>query len=311
MTPARWPWLVLAMLAVAVGLGLALRPPQAPVRYVDIPVVVLPLPPPPAPPAEALREEPARLTALVAPEPSDHDEQTPPAAVDPCSRPCVAVAVTGLGLASEITTRALALPPPVGLSFSPYAADLADWAAKVAAAGHPRLLDLPLQPVRYPEDDAGPLTLLSGAAPTALDELMTALLADAEGSLGVLAGAGAFAGEPRRFGPIAAALRARGLALFELAPGKLGEVAAETPLAYATAIAPDVEGGLAAIERALGAAEAEALRQGRAMAAVPPLPAALDRLAAWIPSLAGKGLTLVPPSAILSKNVATHEAARP
>jgi polysaccharide deacetylase 2 family uncharacterized protein YibQ len=47
------------------------------------------------------------------------------------------------------------------------------------------------------------------------------------------------------------------------------------------------------------------------MVAVPPLPAALDRLAAWIPTLAGKGLTLVPPSAILSKEAATQEAARP
>jgi polysaccharide deacetylase 2 family uncharacterized protein YibQ len=181
----------------------------------------------------------------------------------------------------------------------------------VAAAGHPRLIDLPLQPVRYPEDDAGPLTLLTDAPPAALDELMAALLADAEGSLGVLAVAGAFAGEPRRFGPIAAALKARGLALIELVPGKLGEVAAKTPLTYATAVAPEVEGGLAAVERALGAAEAEALRHGQAMVAVPPLPAALDRLTAWIPTLAGKGLTLVPPSAILSKEAATQEAARP
>jgi polysaccharide deacetylase 2 family uncharacterized protein YibQ len=308
---------VLVILAVAAGLGLVLRPSQAPVRYVDIPVVVLPLPPPPAPPSAVAREEPARLTALAAPEPSNRDEQAGrdeqarPAPLDPCSTPCVAVAVTGLGLASETTARALALPPPVALSFSPYAADLANWAAKVAAAGHPRLLDLPLQPARYPEDDAGPLTLLTDAPLAALDELMTALLADAEGSLGVLAAAGAFAAEPKRFGPIAAALKARKLALFELAPAKLGEVAAKTPLTYATALAPAGEGGLAAIERALGTAEAEALRYGRAMVAVPPLPAALDRVAAWIPTLAGKGLTLVPPSAILSTDVATQEAARP
>ena len=76
-----------------------------------------------------------------------------PAAPD-CSRACVAVVVTGLGLADRLTERALALPGAVGLSFSPYAGAAA-WQSRARAAGHEVLLDLPLQPEAFPSTMPG------------------------------------------------------------------------------------------------------------------------------------------------------------
>jgi polysaccharide deacetylase 2 family uncharacterized protein YibQ len=211
------------------------------------------------------------------------------------------VTVIGLGLSSAATARALALPAAVGMSFSPYAADLDGWRRRAAAGGHEVLLDLPLQPLRFPADDSGPLTLLVDASPAEQAAALERVLAGSDGYRGVVAAAGAFAEQPSRFAPIAAALEARGLGLVELAGDRLREVAGGgRSLAYAPATAPrSDEPGAVAVERALGAAEAEALRHGRAMAAVPPSPLGLDRLAAWIAGLGDKGMTLVPPGALL------------
>ena len=78
----------------------------------------------------------------------------------------MAVLVTGLGLADRLTARALTLPGAVGLSFSPYAGAAA-WQARARAAGHEALLMLPLQPERFPHDDAGPLSVRYRGRPEA------------------------------------------------------------------------------------------------------------------------------------------------
>lgn len=307
MTGARW-WVAAAVAVLFLAVAAVWRLPEGAVRYVDVPRVILPVPPapgaPPAPPSVAPKPEvPARLSAA---EPAGLVDLPRP---DPCARPCVAVAVTGLGLAADPTARALALPAAVALSFSPYAGDLAIWTARARAEGHELLLDLPLQPVRYPEDDAGPLTLLVGEPAWERNETLTGLLAGREGWLAAASPAGAFAAEPERFAPIAAALKARGLGFVELGADKLGRVAREGGLAFARAGRPGA-GGAAAVDQALAAAAGEARRAGRALTALPPTPVALERLAAWIAGLEATGMALVPAGAILA-GAGQREASRP
>jgi hypothetical protein len=303
--------LALGALAAAASIAGLWWVPSGGLRYVDIPVLVMPLPPA-APPAAAVPVSPSHrpsppLVKLTAPEPSAEPlELAAPAprapAPDPCREPCLAVTVTGLGLSSAATARALALPAAVGLSFSPYAADLDGWRRRAAEGGHEVLLDLPLQPLRFPADDSGPLTLRLDASPADQAVALARVLAAAggDGYRAVVAAAGAFAEQPARFASIATALEARGLGLIELAGDHLREAALGRSLAHAAAMAPRTEEpGAVAVERALGAAEGEALRRGRAMAAVPPSPLGLDRLAAWIAALDDKGMTLVPPGALL------------
>lgn len=283
------------------AMAAAWRLPEGAVRYVDVPTVVLPVPatPPRLVPAEAL----ARLSAA---EPASLVELPRP---DPCARPCVAVVVTGLGLAAEATARAIGLPAAVALSFSPYAGDLAIWAARAQGDGHELMLDLSLQPQRYPEDDAGPLTLLVGEPAWELGETLGELLKGRDGWIGAAAAAAAFAAEPARFAPIAAALAARKLAFVELAAGKLEPVAREAALAYASTTRPAAPSA-PGIDRALAAAEASARRTGRAMLALPPTPVALNRLAAWAGGLAARGIALAPASAVFA-GAERQEARRP
>ncbi|MEK0081876.1 divergent polysaccharide deacetylase family protein [Benzoatithermus flavus] len=212
----------------------------------------------------------------------------------PCERACLAVVV--LGLAREPSAWALDLPPVVGLAFSTYAEGLPDWQARVRAAGHEVLLELPLQPRRFPEADAGPSVISCIASAEAQVQTLLEVLATGAGYLAVTAPVGAFAAEPARFAPIAQTLHARGLGFVEFGAGTLRETAGETALPYENALAPD--GDEAASDRTF-AAEAEALGIGRALLTVPPTPAALERLGAWLGTLPGKGITLVAPSTLL------------
>ena len=58
--------------------------------------------------------------------------------------PATAVLLGGLGLDADLTRRAVALPPEVGLSFVPYARDVAAQMEAARAAGHEVLLELPM-----------------------------------------------------------------------------------------------------------------------------------------------------------------------
>jgi polysaccharide deacetylase 2 family uncharacterized protein YibQ len=295
-------------------------------RYTDVPVIELPMP---ATVTEAAAQPPAEadplavvptaapplagsetLAMLASPEPDSGAGPAAPqrpahSAQDPCDRPCVAAVVTGLGLAREVSARALALPGEVGLSFSPYADALGDWQARARQGGHEVLLDLPLQPLRYPQDDSGPLTV--PAAPDGAgrrEAKLLEVLATGQGYSALAAEAGAFAAEPGAFAPIARALASRKLGFVELGGSALRQTAEAEALAYAATVDPaaDPESPSAAVDRQLARveAEAEAARAGRALAHVQPTPESLARLAAWIETLPGKGLRLlVPPGGLL------------
>src|SRR3546814_192296 len=81
-------------------------------------------------------------------------------------RPRIAVVLTGLGLSDSATAAAIEeLPSAVTLSFSPYARDLERWIALARARGHEVMLDLPMEPTTFPNEDPGPQALLTSLAP--------------------------------------------------------------------------------------------------------------------------------------------------
>ncbi|PKQ03733.1 MAG: hypothetical protein CVT72_14150, partial [Alphaproteobacteria bacterium HGW-Alphaproteobacteria-11] len=74
----------------------------------------------------------------------------------------IALVVSGMGISESATAHAIeTLPPEVTLSFAPYGPGLQDWIAKARAAGHEVLLELPMEPFGYPQNDPGPYTLLT------------------------------------------------------------------------------------------------------------------------------------------------------
>ena len=319
----------LVTVVIAAGPATALLP-RGTVRFVNVPEVTLPIAATELP--GVLERPPAHsvgVPMLALPEP-DHGGG-PPAEIDPlllertaagglpridahgrtslqhyarpatadCRRPCVAVLVTGLGLADRLTARALTLPGPVGLSFSPYAGAVA-WQARARAAGHEALLMLPLQPERFPHDDAGPLSVRIAADPEGIAAAATRVLTSGSGYVALDGAAGAFARAPAAFAPVAVLLAQRGLGLIEIGGEALAGPARDAGLPYLGAAAPvDQDPSPASIDRALAAVAATALAGGRAVAVARPLPATFDRIAAWIATLPGQGIELVPPSLLL------------
>src|SRR5882757_8579002 len=76
--------------------------------------------------------------------------------------PVVAVVVGGLGVGAAKTTDAIMkLPAAVTLAFTPYGSDPAKLAERARAQRHEILLQIPMEPFDYPDNDPGPQTLLT------------------------------------------------------------------------------------------------------------------------------------------------------
>jgi len=80
--------------------------------------------------------------------------------------PVVAIVVGGLGIGAAKTADAIVkLPPAVTLAFTPYGSDPTKLAERARAQRHEILLQLPMEPFDYPDNDPGPQTLLTTLAP--------------------------------------------------------------------------------------------------------------------------------------------------
>ena len=91
----------------------------------------------------------------------------------PAASPMIAIVVTGLGINEQGSLDAIdQLPDEVTLAFAPYGKTLTTTVAAARTAGHEVLLEVPLEPFDYPQNDPGPQTLLTGEPPRAnLDKL--------------------------------------------------------------------------------------------------------------------------------------------
>ena len=78
--------------------------------------------------------------------------------------PVIAIVVAGLGVGAAKTTDAIMkLPPAVTLAFTPYGADPTKLAERARAQRHEILLQIPMEPFDYPDNDPGQ-TLLNANA---------------------------------------------------------------------------------------------------------------------------------------------------
>ena len=125
----------------------------------------------------------------------------------------VALVIGGLGLNARITERAInQLPAEVTLSFVPYADNLQGWINKARSQGHEVLIEIPLEPFDYPENDAGPHTLLASGTPDENKRRLEYLLSRATGYFGVLNYLGGkFATSATANNAFMGALKSRGL----------------------------------------------------------------------------------------------------
>lgn len=214
----------------------------------------------------------------------------------PGGRARAGIVLVGIGLDRAAAASAVKLPGVVTLAVSPYAETARLWFRAARWHGHETLVELPVRPVGYPRDDAGPLAIAAIPADT---ERFERVLAAGAGYLGVAVRAGVLADHPS-VSAFAAALAYRGLALVELGTRALEPAALAAGLPYLPASGPiDVEPTGPAIDAALADLEGRARATGRALAYGRPLAITLDRIVRWSESVADRDVELVGVGALL------------
>jgi polysaccharide deacetylase 2 family uncharacterized protein YibQ len=109
----------------------------------------------------------------------------PPAPPGPVSAPRVAVIVDDLGARRDVFDPLRDIRRPLTVAILP-GLPLSGWTAREAAqAGMEVILDLPMEPYRFPEVDPGPGALLMAMGPQELQAQVGAHLASVPGAVGV------------------------------------------------------------------------------------------------------------------------------
>ncbi|MBP6546135.1 MAG: divergent polysaccharide deacetylase family protein, partial [Phenylobacterium sp.] len=132
-------------------------------------------------------------------------------------RPKVGLVIGGLGLNATATRQAIEnLPPEITLSFVPYSDGLQGWIDLARQNGHEVLLEAPMEPVDYPDNDPGPYTLMAQAPGQETVKKLEWLLSRATGYFGVTNYLGSrFVGSDGAMTAFTGALRGRGLAFID------------------------------------------------------------------------------------------------
>lgn len=219
----------------------------------------------------------------------------------------VSILVTNLGLSKPVSDNAIEkLPPEVTLSFNPYAGQLNGWVKRARRSGHELMLQVPMEPFDYPDNDPGPHTLLSGLSDTVNLQRLKWIMARMTGYVGIVNINGSkFSSHESAMLPIMHELKVRGLTFMDAhpqAPEASYQVAREIKLDYLQgAVILDRVMSKKAIDQSLKKLEQMALTQGSAIGVMSGLPLSIQRLTEWSASLKKKGIHLVPISSTLVK----------
>lgn len=224
------------------------------------------------------------------------------------TRPRVAIILSGLGLSSAATEAAIQdLPSEVTLAYQPFADNIQQWIQLSRAAGHEVLLNLPMEPVDFPANDPGPRALFVTLSPDENQDRMRWALSRVSGYVGVVNHMGSrFTTSRDAMQPILAELKARGL-LFVDARSAARSVATvlasemQVPRAINDRFLDNREVSRATVDARLAEVERIAKDAGVSIAIGQAFPVTLERIRAWAATLEGKGIALVPISAVVDK----------
>jgi polysaccharide deacetylase 2 family uncharacterized protein YibQ len=217
----------------------------------------------------------------------------------------VSIIVTGLGINEQGSLDAIdQLPDAATLAFAPYGKTLTTTVAAARSAGHEVLLEVPLEPFDFPQNDPGPQTLLTGEPLRAnLDKLFW-LMARFGGYVGVINNMGArFTASAADFSPVMEELGSRGLGYLDDGSSNrslANQLAGGNKVPFARAdLVIDANPSRQSILAALASLEARALENGHAIGIVSALPISVAAVTEWSRELEAKGIALVPASALM------------
>jgi hypothetical protein len=222
--------------------------------------------------------------------------------------PVVSIVVGGLGVGAAKTTDAIMkLPAAVTLAFTPYGSDPTKLAERARAQRHEILLQIPMEPFDYPDNDPGPQTLLTTLdAEQNLDRLYWHL-SRFQGYAGVANFMGArFVVADAVMQPIVREAAKRGLGYLDdgSAPRSVAaSLAAGQAMPFAKAdLSIDAVPTAVEIDRALANLEALAKERGIAVGVASALPISIERIGAWARTLESRGVMLVPLTTVMLKS---------
>jgi polysaccharide deacetylase 2 family uncharacterized protein YibQ len=221
--------------------------------------------------------------------------------------PVVAIVVGGLGVGAAKTTDAIMkLPAAVTLAFTPYGSDPGKLAERARAQRHEILLQIPMEPYDYPDNDPGPQTLLTTLGAEQNLDRMYWHLSRFQGYAGIANFMGArFVTADPVMQPIIREAAKRGLGYLDdgsprsVAPA----LAASQAMPFARAdFTIDAVPTSAEIDRTLAKLESLARERGTAVGVASALPISIERIGVWIKTLESRGIMLVPLTTAMLKS---------
>jgi polysaccharide deacetylase 2 family uncharacterized protein YibQ len=226
---------------------------------------------------------------------------------NPGTAPRIAILFTDIGINADRSRDALSsLPPEVSLAISAYAQGGQDWVRAARAAGHEVFLAVPMEPVNYPQDDPGPLTLLTSASPDETLDKLSRMMAGISGYVGIVNTMGSrFTAARASLQPVMETLSYRGLMFLDAATSQysLGaNMAAEgdVPHAFVNRRLDDMPSREAILSQ-LKQLEQVAQAYGAAVGLARPYPVSVQAVNEWAAGLASRNLTLAPVTATANR----------
>jgi polysaccharide deacetylase 2 family uncharacterized protein YibQ len=214
--------------------------------------------------------------------------------------PRIAIVVGGLGISASGTADAFSkLPAFVTFALSPYATDVEKLAERARNEEHEVLLQVPMEPFDYPDNDPGPQTLLASLTPEQNVDRLQWLMSRFQGYVGALSYMGArFTSAEAALGPVLREVSRRGLIYVDDGASTrsvASQLAGSHNLPFAkTDVVLDATPTPAEIDRALARLEMTARDNGVAVGLATAQPATIARIGEWAKKVEGKGFVLVP-----------------
>jgi polysaccharide deacetylase 2 family uncharacterized protein YibQ len=233
-----------------------------------------------------------------------------PRAVPPNKKdwPRIAIIVSGLGISVSGTADALAkLPAPVSFALTPYGSELENLAERARASKHEVLLQVPMKPFDFPDNDPGPQTLLTSLSSDENIDRLHWLMSRFEGYVGIVSYMGEkFTASEQALSPVMREIAKRGLIYVDDggSPRSVAaKVAGSQNLSFAKSdIVIDAVPTPAKIDHALARLELMARDHGNAVGIATALPATIARIAAWAKKVEDRGFVLVPITMVAVKS---------
>jgi len=221
--------------------------------------------------------------------------------------PRIGIIVGSVGISASGTADAFSnLPAAVSFAIAPYGADIDKLAARARSENHEVLLQVPMEPFDFPNNDPGPQTLLASLTSDQNIDRLHWLMSRFQGYVGLMNYMGArFVTSEQALGPVMRDVAKRGLIFVDDGASSrsvAGQLAGGQNLPFAkTDIVLDAVPTAVEIDRALARLEAIARDNGSAVGLATAQPATVARLAEWAQKVESRGFVLVPITMIAVK----------